>query len=120
MISDGIIKQKFVIDGLKDAAESAFSFQLNTFSKLRKSRTGQTLEALQRPNFVISQGTGSDFIVVSYVTRQLRFQDFGIRSLYTRPLYGALRHVWGRLQYGLSDDIRDGLRKQLEDALNPQ
>ena len=120
MISDGIIKQKFVIDELKDAAESAFRFQLNSFTKHRQSRTGQTLSALSRPNFIISTGANGHFILVAHITKQLRLQDLGFRKLYTRPLYGALRHVYGQLQYGLSDNIREDLRKQLEDALSNQ
>ena len=76
MISDSAIKQKFIIDNLKDAAESAFRFQLNSFGRYRKSRTGATLKALSSPDFIISAG-GSEFILVASVTKQLRMQDLG-------------------------------------------
>ena len=120
MIADNIIKQKFILDGLKDAAESAYKFQLNSFQKLRKSKTGDTLRSLANPDFIISTQGDSEFIVVSNVTLQLRMQDLGVRRLYTRPLFGALKHIYGRLQYGLSDEIREGIRKELENALNSQ
>ena len=119
MISDNIIKQKFIIDALKDAANSAFRFQLNSFQKNRKSKTGATLQALSGPDYIISAG-GSNFILSANITKQLRLQDLGVRKLYTRPLYGALKHTYGQLQYGLQDDIRETIRKELENALNPE
>jgi hypothetical protein len=120
MISDNIIKQKFIIDNLKDAAESAFRFQLNSFNENLKSKTGATIKALSNPDFIISAGGGSEFIVAANVTQQLRLQDLGVRKLYTRPLYGALKHAYGQLQYGFQDDIRTALRAELENALNPE
>ena len=119
MISEGIIKQKFIFDGLKDAAESAFKFQLNAFRKLRKSKTGDTLRSLQNPDFIIKTTGDGEFIVVANVTKQLRLQDLGVRKLYTRPLYGALKHIHGRLQYGMGDEIRAEITKELLNALNP-
>ena len=119
MISDGIIKQKFIIDNLKDAAESAFRFQLNSFKSHRKSKTGATLTSLSNPDFIISAG-GSEFIVVANITKQLRLQDLGFRKLYTRPLYGSLKYVYRQLQYGLQDDIREAIGEQLENALSPE
>lgn len=118
MISDNIIKQKFIFDTLKDAAEASFRFQLNSFKANRKSRTGSTLRALSNPDFVISAG-GSNFIVSARVTEQLRFQDLGVRKLYTRPLYGALKHAYGQLQYGLQDEIYQKIKEELQNALNP-
>jgi hypothetical protein len=53
MISDGIIKQKFIIDKLKDVADSAFKFQSNEFRSRLKSRSGSTLSALTFPNYTI-------------------------------------------------------------------
>ena len=119
MIADNIIKQKFIFDGLKDAAESAFRFQLNSFRKLRKSRTGDTLRSLINPDFTVTTQGDGEFLVVSNITTQLRFQDMGTRSLYTKPLYGALKHIHGKLQYGLHDEIQANIREELENALNP-
>lgn len=117
MISDSAIKQKFIIDQLKDAADSAFQFQLNSFRQYRKSKTGNTLRALSGPDYLIFAG-GDEFILSATVARQLRFQDLGFRKLYTRPLFGALKHAYGTLQYGLHEDIRETIRQQLQNALN--
>ena len=118
MITDSIIKQKFILDGLRDAAESAFRFQLNAFRNIRKSRSGDTLRTLENPDFTVRTAGDGEFIVTASIAKQLRLQDLGVRSLYTRPLYGALRHIHGRLHYGLGDEIRAEIRRQLENALN--
>lgn len=118
MISEGIIKQQFIINKLKDAADSAFRFQLNVFQSRLKSRSGNTLSALVSPDYTIVS-SGSQFQVTANVTKQLRFQDLGVRKLYTKPLFGALKHIHGQLQYGLQDEIKEQIREELQNALNP-
>ena len=120
MIADNIIKQKFVIDNLRDAAASTFKFQLNAFNKKLKSKTGATLQSLSTPDFIVSTKGDGAFLVVANVEKSLRLQDLGFRKLYTRPLFGALKHAYGQLKYGLRDEIRDQIRAELENALNPQ
>jgi hypothetical protein len=118
MITDNIIKNQFILEQLTDAAESAFKFQLNSFLANRKSRSGRTLHALSNPNYTIT-GSGDTFLLTASITRQLRFQDFGFRGLYNRPLFGALRYAYAHLKYGLRDDIKEQIREQLQTALNP-
>jgi hypothetical protein len=118
MISDGIIKQKFIIDKLKDAADSAFKFQSNVFQSRLKSRSGRTISALTSPNYTII-ASGEQFQITANITKQLRFQDLGVRKLYTKPLFGSLKHVHGQLQYGLQDEIKEQIRKELQTAVNP-
>jgi hypothetical protein len=113
-----MIKNQFIVDNLKDAAESAFKFQLNSFLSNRKSQTGRTLDALSGPDWTIT-GSGDTFQLVAMVTQQLRFQDLGFRKLYTRPLFGSVKHTWFQLKYGLRDEIRDSIRNQIQNALNP-
>ena len=117
MITEGIIKQKFIFDAMQETAESVYRFQFNSFRQNRKSKTGDTFRALSNPDFSIKTAGDGDFIVTADVTKQLRLQDLGFRSLYTRPLYGALKHLYGRLRYGLSDEIRNEIHKELENAL---
>ena len=117
MISEHIIKETFIIDALKDAVESAFKFQLHGFNKKLKNKSGATIESLMNPKYILQAG-GSNFVLSASVTKQLRLQDLGVRRLYTRPLWGALRHTYGRLQYGLTDDIRKAITEKLEKALN--
>jgi hypothetical protein len=118
MITDNMIKNQFIMEQLKDAAESAFKFQLNSFLANRKSRSGRTLDTLSNPNYTIT-GSGDTFLLTSSVTQQLRFQDFGFRGLYNRPLFGALRYAYAHLKYGLRDEIKEQIHEQLQTALNP-
>ena len=117
MIADNIIKETFIIDALKDAADSAFLFSLNSFNKKLKNKTGDTLDSLMNPQYVIQAG-GSTFVLAATVTKQLRMQDLGVRGLYTKPLWGALKHAYGSLQYGLTDEIHSVIAEKLKNALN--
>ncbi len=119
MIADNIIKQTFITSILLDTVSAASRFSLNIFSKKRKSKTGATFEALTNPKFVFKAG-GDNFIIVTTIPIQLRMQDLGVRRLYTRPLWGALKHSYGRLQYGLADEIRKSIAEELQKALNNQ
>ena len=118
MITDNMIKNRFIVDQLKDAAESAFRFQDNSFLANRQSQSGHTLQALSNPNYTIT-GSGSTFLLTAFITRQLRFQDLGFRGLYTRPLFGSLKYAYAQLKYGLTEEIRSNIREQLQNALNP-
>ena len=118
MVTDNMIKNQFIVDKLKDAADSAFKFQLNSFQANRQSSSGNTLKALTNPNYTLS-GSENTFMLTASITQQLRFQDFGFRGLYTRPLFGALRYAYAHLKYGLHDEIKENIRKQLQTALNP-
>lgn len=118
MITDNMIKNQFIVEHLKDAAESAFKFQRNSFLSNRKSQSGHTLQALSNPNYTII-GSGSTFLLTAFITQQLRFQDLGFRGLYTRPLFGSLKYAYMQLKYGLTEEIRKSIREQLQNALNP-
>jgi len=115
MTADNIIKQTFITSALLDTVSAASRFSLNIFGKKRKSKTGATLEALTNPKYVFKAG-GSAFIIATTIPLQLRMQDLGFRSLYTRPLWGALKHTYGRLQYGLTDEIRTSITNELQKA----
>ena len=119
MISEGIIKQKFVVEQLKDAAESAFRFQRNAFSSMLKSRSGATKVALTSPDYTIV-GSDENFILTARITKQLRFQDLGVRKLYTKPLFSALKFLYGRLKYGFTDEIKEQIGQEIQNALNPE
>jgi len=119
MITDNVIKQQFIIDKLKDAARFAFNIQLKNARGRLKSRSGNTFSALQNPNFTI-MASGSRFVLTATVTKQLRFQDMGVRSLYTKPLFGSLKHTYGQLRYGFHDEIKEKIGEQLKNAVNQE
>jgi hypothetical protein len=43
----------------------------------------------------------------------------GIRKLYTKPLFSVLNRTYDILRSGITDEIRETIRKELESA-NPQ
>ena len=119
MISDQILKRDFLFEKLKRTAESAYSFHLNSFNANRKSKTGSTLRALSTPLFVI-QAEGTRLMLSAKITKQMRFQDFGFRRLYNKPLFGTLSYTYATMRDEVAEQIKENLGKELQDALNPQ
>lgn len=119
MISENIIKQQFIVDKLKNAADFAFKLQSENAHARLKSRSGNTFSSLDNPSYSIT-ASGSSFILSASITKQLRFQDFGVRKLYTKPLFGSLKRIYGQLQYGLQEEIKEKIGEQLENAVNPE
>ncbi len=119
MISENIIKQKFITDKLLNTADFVFRIQGENAHARLKERTGTLFQSLDNPDYVL-QASGSRFLLVANIVKYLRFQDFGVRKLYTRPLFGAFRHTYGELRYGLTEEIKENIRKQLENAVKSE
>ncbi|KAA6348483.1 hypothetical protein EZS27_004083 [termite gut metagenome] len=117
MISDNIIKVKFITDTLKEMANISYSRELERFTQYLRSKSGSTRNALSAPEYSLV-ASGSRFQVVAYITRQLRFQDMGVRKLYTKPLFAVLQRTRNLLQQGLHEEIKEAIRKELRQALN--
>ena len=118
MISDNIIKTKFIIDTLRKGADLSFKLEGDSFSKLLHRKSGNTSKALTAPQYSIA-ASGSIFQVVSEVTKQLRFQDLGVRKLYTKPLFTALKKTYGTLRYGLTEEMKKSIKEELQQSVNP-
>jgi hypothetical protein len=113
MISDNIIKTKFIVDTLKHQTDIFYKRESERFGKYLKSRTGETRQALSAPEYSIT-ASGEHFQVVANITKQLRFQDMGVRKLYTKPMYSVIMgRIKNRLQYGLTEEIRETIVNQL-------
>jgi hypothetical protein len=115
MISENSIKTKFVIDTLKKGVDITFKRELEGFDARLKSKTGSTKSALSSPNYILT-ASGEQFRVMAFVTKQLRFQDMGVRKLYTKPLFSVLNRTYDILRSGITDEIRKTIRKELESA----
>jgi|GEM_PF-3688164 len=118
MITESIIKTKFIVDGLKKGVDIFCSRSLGQFREHLKSKTGNTYQSLSSPNYTIV-ASGDRFQVVGNITKQLRFQDMGVRKIYTKPFHAAFYGARNRMQYGLHNDIKETIRKQLETAVKP-
>jgi hypothetical protein len=117
MISENIIKTKFIVDTLRKGADLSFNIQEDSFNKLLHRKSGATIKSLTSPQYTIA-ASGSIFQVVSNVTKQLRFQDLGVRKLYTIPLFSALKKTYASLRYGLTEEIRESIREELQQSFD--
>ena len=117
MISENSIKTKFIVDELKFQTDIFYKRELDRFRKYLHSKSGETLKSLSTPDYRIT-ASEEKFQIVANITKQLRFQDMGVRKLYTRPMHAVLiGRVRGRLQYGLSKEIREKIINELKQSL---
>lgn len=116
MVSENIIKTKFIIDNLKENMELAFKLQLDAYGGKLKLKSGDTMRSLRAPSYTIA-ASGSMFQVVASVTTQLRLQDLGVRKLYTLPLFAALKKSYSSLRYGFTEEIRESIGTELEKTM---
>ncbi|MDR0866582.1 MAG: hypothetical protein LBO74_16865 [Candidatus Symbiothrix sp.] len=116
MISENIVKTKFIVDTLKHQTDIYYKRELDRFHRYLKSRSGSTEKTLSAPDYTIV-ASGEDFQVIAYATKQLRFQDMGVRKLYTKPMFSVLAgRVKANLQYGLQEEIKAKICAELEEA----
>ena len=116
MISDNIIKTKFIVDTLMRNVDLFYKTELERFHQYLKPSTGSTLKSLNAPDYTIV-ASGEQFQVVANITKQLRFQDMGVRKLYTKPMFSILKHrVFFGMQYALTEEIKDKIRTELENS----
>ena len=99
------------------SAKTYYAGQLKRFDKYLKSKTGNTKKALSNPDYQIG-AMGEKFQISGKITKQLRFEDFGLRKLYTIPFHSEFYRMYYELHYGLRDEIREEIKSELESALN--
>ena len=117
MISDNIIKTKFIIDVLRHQTNIFYFRELDRFREYLHNASGHTLKSLSSPDYRIT-ASGEQFQVVANITKQLRFQDMGVRKLYTKPMHAVMMgRVKASLQYGLSEEIREKIINELRISL---
>ena len=117
MISENIIKTKFIVDELKHQTAIFYKREIDRFRKYLHSQSGETLKSLSAPDYSIV-ASEDRFQVVAHITKQLRFQDMGVRKLYTKPMFAVmLGRVKANLQYGLREEIREKIINELRQSL---
>lgn len=119
MISENIIKQQFIVDTLKKGGDIFYLREMDRFQKYLKSKSGETERVLISKSISIA-ASNSLFQLSGTITKQLRFQDFEKRKLYTRPFHAVFHQTWRTLQYGLHESIKEAIKTDLENAVNPE
>ena len=127
MVTDSLIRKKFVHETMKDGMEKlreAWRPAVGAF----KVRSGQLRRFADNPA-PMTQITSSSYSVHYFIPLHLRFLDIQYRresgrkgkmKLYNKVVWPILyKEVYPELKYGLTDEVRSHIRQQLDHALNP-
>ena len=131
MVTESLIRKKFVHETMTEGINKIFSEQQKVFSVHFNSRTGR-LESFLSSHQFDRQVSDSRYSVLIDMPAHLRFLDMQYRrqdlsrkpkrvNIYNKVVWGILYHeVFPELRYGLTDEVRQQLHNQLEYALNPK
>ncbi|NDV46196.1 hypothetical protein D0T49_03960 [Paludibacter sp. 221] len=123
MISDKIIKDGFVTKTLRAGTNKVFELQSEIAHEILQQRTGRLFANLEERKFGLDVKS-EHYTVTVRILNYLRFQDIRYNDKLRSDLHLYNRTVWGvlygetlpELKYGLTDEIREAIRKRLEAA----
>lgn len=130
MITDQLIRKKFVHQTMQEGMQQLQEAWRPAVSAFQR-RTGR-LQAFADHPAPVTQITDGRYSVHYFIPLHLRFLDIqyskrkgkGTRGQGSRNLYNKLvwpiiyRQVFPELKYGLTDEVRQHIRQQLQQALN--
>ena len=131
MISEDLVKQRFVHDTISQGINLIYETQENVVRTYLNTRSGKLLGSLQRRPFTIQESEGKQEYFIR-IFPYLRYLDIRYRrgndrisrhirsnlALYNRTVWGVLYHeTFPELRYGYNEAIRTSIRKELEQAL---
>jgi hypothetical protein len=127
MITEKIIKDKFIIDTLKSNFDEMRGIQLQILGHAddRIQRKFDIPAITDKVSSRTPSITGSDgrIMLSLRITRQLRFLDmkkFGNLKIYNKQVWGYIYNdILPELKYGFSEEVREGIRRELEQTLKP-
>jgi hypothetical protein len=127
MISEKIIKDRFIIDTLRQKTEELKRVQLQILSAadedVRKKFDIPAIEAaVTNLNGVIT-GSNANIMYSQRIVKKLRFLDmkkFGNLKVYNSKTWGYFYgEIAAELKYGFSQEVKAAIRQQLQAAINP-
>lgn len=128
MITDSLIKKKFVHDTLKAGINKIYTTQENVVRSNFHSHTGRLLTSLSAHSYD-SEISEESSIIYLRLLPYLRFLDMQYRTrkdkiakvkrrklaLYNRVVWGVLYHeTFPTIRYGLTDEVRDSINQDLK------
>ena len=131
MITDQLIRNKFIADVMSQGINKIYETQENVVRTYLNTRSGVLVAHLQRRPFT-SQGTDNNQVYYMRIFPYLRFLDINYRrgsdrisrhirsnlALYNRVVWGVLYHeTFPEIKYGYTQEIRSSIRQELEQAL---
>lgn len=134
MVTDSLVRKKFVHDTLKEGILKIYSTQERVVRTNFQRRTGRLMTLLSKHSYDSHLLEHSQTIFVR-ILPYLRFLDMQYRhrndriskfkrrnlALYNRVIWGVLYHeTFPDLRAGFNDEVRREIREQLEKSLNPK
>lgn len=131
MITDQLIRNKFIADVMSQGINKIYETQENVVRTYLNTRSGDLVAHLRRRPFT-SQGTDNNQVYYMRIFPYLRFLDINYRrgsdrisrhirsnlALYNRVVWGVLYHeTFPEIKYGYTQEIRSSIRQELEQAL---
>ena len=131
MITEELIKKRFVHDTISQGINLIYETQEKVVRTYLNTRSGNLLAHLQKRPFTF-QNSGSESVYYMRIFPYLRFLDIAYRkgndrisrhirsnlALYNRTVWGVLYHeTFPELRYGFTNEIRNSIRRELEQAL---
>lgn len=131
MITDQLIRNKFIADVMSQGINKIYETQENVVRTYLNTRSGDLVAHLQRRPFT-SEGTDNNQVYYMRIFPYLRFLDINYRrgsdrisrhirsnlALYNRVVWGVLYHeTFPEIKYGYTQEIRSSIRQELEQAL---
>lgn len=131
MITDQLIRTRFVNDVMSKGINKIYETQENVVRTYLNTRSGNLLAHLTRRPFT-SQESDSKQVYYIRIFPYLRFLDINYRrgrdrisrhirsnlAIYNRVVWGVLYHeTFPEIQYGFTEEVRNSIRQELEQAL---
>lgn len=131
MITDQLIRQRFIHDVLSQGINKIYETQENVVRTYLNTRSGNLLSHLQRRPFT-SQESDAKQVYFIRIFPYLRFLDINYRrgsdrisrhirsnlAIYNRVVWGVLYHeTFPEIQYGFTQEVRTSIHQELEKAL---
>lgn len=132
MITDQLIRKKFIADAMTKGINKIYETQENVVRTHLNTRSGDLVAHLSRRPFT-SQDSENKQVYYIRIFPYLRFLDINYRrgsrdrisrhlrsnlAIYNRVVWGVLYHeTFPEIQYGYTEEIRKSIRQELELAL---
>lgn len=131
MITDQLIRNKFIADVMSQGINKIYETQENVVRTYLNTRSGDLVAHLQRRPFT-SQNSDNKQVYYMRIFPYFRFLDINYRrgsdrisrhirsnlALYNRVVWGVLYHeTFPEIKYGYTQQVQSSIRQELEQAL---
>jgi hypothetical protein len=125
LISEKIVKDKFIVDTLRNKFDEIRAVQLKILSladdKIRKKFNIPNIEEKVSNRLPFITGSSGQIMLSLLITKRFRFLDMkklGNLKIYNKQVWGTVYNdIAPELKYGFSEEIKDSIRNELKQAI---